>query len=211
MSTWVYGAAIVRQHGDCVVSVRDLPEVVTSGDDDAQALAMAADAIEVAIGYRMEKGEALPVAGPIQAGEHSVGLSALSTAKASLYEAWREAGISKSDLARRIGQGENEVRRVLSLAHRTKLDRLEEVAKALGCRIDVGLLSTLSGSRLMTLKSELRSNSQNYCWITGNLMECRRRGDHINARKDEELLEINRHHRAIIEHRICEIETQHAA
>lgn len=137
MSIWVYGTAIRREHGDHAVSVRDLPEVVTSGDDEVQALAMAADAIEVAIGYRMDRGDVLPPPSPVQDGEHAVGLSALSAVKASLYVAWREAGISKAELARRIGQGENEVRRILALDHRTKLDRLEEAARALGLRLTV--------------------------------------------------------------------------
>ena len=139
---WVFGTAIRQDGADYVVSVRDLPEVVTSGDGEAHALAQAVDAVEVSIGFRMEKGEPLPIPSPVLDGEHAVPLSALSAVKASLYTAWREAGISKSELARRIGQGENEIRRVLALGHRTKLDRLEEVAKALGLRLTVDLAPT---------------------------------------------------------------------
>ncbi len=128
MSHRLFGTALRREGDDTVVSVRDLPEVVTSGDSEAQALELAADAIEVSIGFRIEKGEALPAATPVQDGEYAVGLSALSSAKASIYEAWREAGISKSELARRMGYAENDVRRILALGHRTKLDRLEEAA-----------------------------------------------------------------------------------
>ena len=141
MSAWVYGTAIRQEHGDWVASLRDLPEVVTSGDDEAGALALAADAIDVAIGLRMVQGEALPAPSPVLDGEHAIGVSALSAVKASLYTAWREAGISKSELARRIGQGENEVRRILDLGHRTKLDRLEEAAEALGLRLTVDLVT----------------------------------------------------------------------
>ena len=140
MSKWVFGTAIRVEDGDYVVSVRDLPEVVTSGDSEAQALALASDAIEVSIGFRIDQGEALPVASPVQDGENAVGLSALSSAKASIYEAWRDAGISKSELGRRMGYAENEVRRILTLGHRTKLDRLEEAAKALGLCLEVGLV-----------------------------------------------------------------------
>lgn len=139
MAAWVFGTAIRHEGDDYVVSVRDLPEVVTSGDDEAHALAQAADAIETSIAYRMDKGEALPMASPVQDGERPVGLSALSAAKASIYGAWREAGISKSELARRMGCAENEARRILDLGHRTKLDRLEQAAKALGQRLTVGI------------------------------------------------------------------------
>lgn len=140
MSRWVFGTAIRMIDGDYVVSVRDLPEVVTSGDSDAQALALALDAIEVSIGFRMEKGEPLPTVTPVQDGENAVGLSALSSAKASIYEAWRGSGMSKSELGRRMGHAESDVRRMLALGRSTKLDRLEEAAKALGMRLEVGLV-----------------------------------------------------------------------
>lgn len=141
MDEWVFGAIVRREAGDYVVAVRDLPEVVTSGDNEAEALALTQEAIEVAIGCRMDRAEPLPQPSPVQDGEHPVALSALSGVKASLYEAWRDAGISKTELARRIGQRETEIRRILSLEHRTKLDRLEEVARALGKRLRVGIVS----------------------------------------------------------------------
>ncbi len=40
---------------------------------------------------------------------------------------------------------QNEVRRILALGHRTKLDRLEEAAKALGMRLTVGLVGCSIG------------------------------------------------------------------
>ena len=48
-TTWTYGASITRERGDFVVSVRDLPEVVTSGSTQEEALELAADAIEVIV------------------------------------------------------------------------------------------------------------------------------------------------------------------
>ena len=45
MQTWVYGVSIERKGEDFVVSVRDLPEVVTSGYSLEEALALAADSI----------------------------------------------------------------------------------------------------------------------------------------------------------------------
>src|SRR5215208_681973 len=60
-TTWTYGASITRERGDFVVSVRDLPEVVTSGSTQEEALELAADAIEVIVEGRMEDNEALPL------------------------------------------------------------------------------------------------------------------------------------------------------
>ena len=132
MSEWIYGAAIHKHDGDFVVSVRDLPEVVTSGESLDEALELATDAIEVVVAARMERD--LPISTPSEVvpGEHAIALPARLAAKASIYRAWKEARISKVELARRLGRNEVEVRRILNPRHGTKLDQLEEAASALG-------------------------------------------------------------------------------
>jgi antitoxin HicB len=45
-------------------------------------------------------------------------------AKAALYLAMREAGITNAQLARKLGCGEKEVRRMLDPRHPTKLPRI---------------------------------------------------------------------------------------
>ena len=61
------------------------------------------------------------------------------SAKAALYLALREAGIGKSELARRIGCDVREVRRMLDPHHPTKLPRIEAALEALGKRLVVGM------------------------------------------------------------------------
>ena len=48
------------EEGGFVVHVPALPEVVTQGDDEAEALAMAKDAIELALEERLAEGEEIP-------------------------------------------------------------------------------------------------------------------------------------------------------
>jgi len=48
------------EEGGFVVHVPALPEVVTEGDTEAEALAMAKDAIELVIASRRERGEPIP-------------------------------------------------------------------------------------------------------------------------------------------------------
>jgi antitoxin HicB len=50
------------EEGGFNVLVPGLPEVATFGETEAEALAMAEDAIRLAISYRLEHGEALPKA-----------------------------------------------------------------------------------------------------------------------------------------------------
>jgi antitoxin HicB len=56
-------------------------------------------------------------------------------AKLAVWQAWRASGISKSELARRLGLAEGEARRILDPDHPTSLPRLEAALHALGKQI----------------------------------------------------------------------------
>ena len=58
--------------GEIIVSFRDLPECLTSGADEAEALAEAQDALGEAIAGRIDDGEEIPTPSPPHAGEHAV-------------------------------------------------------------------------------------------------------------------------------------------
>ncbi len=47
--------------GGFTVTVPEIPEIVTEGDDEAQALAMAREAISLSLRYTAEKGLGLPI------------------------------------------------------------------------------------------------------------------------------------------------------
>jgi antitoxin HicB len=49
------------EEGGFVVHVPALPEVITEGETEAEALAMAKDAIELVLASRRERGEPIPV------------------------------------------------------------------------------------------------------------------------------------------------------
>lgn len=134
---WVYGTKITEDRGDRVVTVRDLPEVQTSGDTLEHALALAEDAIAAIVMHRIEHGAELPPPSPIGDGEYGVSIPAQLAAKASVYRLWKGAGISKSELARRMGVADNEAHRVLNPRHPTKLDALDRAARSLGARLRV--------------------------------------------------------------------------
>src|SRR5580658_5670691 len=61
-------------------------------------------------------------------------------AKLAVLEAFAAAGISKSELARRIDKDEKEVRRILNPRHPTKLPALTAALRALGKRLVVGVM-----------------------------------------------------------------------
>lgn len=134
-----YPVRLTPMEDEVIVSCRDLPEVVTSGRNEAEALEMAEDAIDVAVSFAIDDGIEVPEPSEPEEGEVLVSLPAQTAAKLAVWRAFLSSGISKSELARRLGVGENEARRILSPRYRTKLDRLEDAARALGTRIVIDL------------------------------------------------------------------------
>ena len=118
--------------GELIVSFRDLPECLTSGADQAEALAEAADALEEAIAGRINRADSIPVPSPRRSGEHHVAVPAGTAAKAALAFALRDTGLSRVALAQRLGVDEKAVRRMLDPRHRTAVARIEAALRALG-------------------------------------------------------------------------------
>jgi antitoxin HicB len=123
-------------NGTLLVTCRDLPEVTTFGEDEADALRHARDAIEEALACRVAGQEDVP--SPSPAGERPiVVLPAPIAAKVELYRALRSAGVGPAALAQRLGWRGAEVERVLDLNHATSLAQLEAAFLALGKRLTI--------------------------------------------------------------------------
>ncbi len=128
-----------EEDGQRTVRFVDLPEAITSGEDRQDALRQAADCLEEAIAGRIADGMDLPQPSRPKRGQVLIPLSGSMAAKASLYLALRDAGITRAQLARRLGLDEKEVRRMLNPRHPTKLPRIEQALAALGRRLMVSL------------------------------------------------------------------------
>ena len=118
--------------GEIVVSFRDLPECLTSGANEAEALAEARDALEEAIAGRIDDGEPIPIPSAFTPDERPLAVPADMAAKAAFALAFRESGLSRVALAGRLGVDEKVVRRMLAPRHRTAASRLNEALGALG-------------------------------------------------------------------------------
>jgi antitoxin HicB len=122
-----------------VVTFPDVPEAVTQGDDEADARAMAEEAL--ALGLLSYCQRDLPLPRPKARGRGLIPIAVPPdvAAKLAVLEAFREAGISKSELGRRIARDEKEVRRILDPKHPTKLPALTAALRALGQRLVIGV------------------------------------------------------------------------
>ena len=125
--------------GGFVVTCRDLPQLVTQGEDEADALLQAADAMDEVFAAYMIEGIEFPQPSKSRRREQLVAPPAETMAKAALYVAMREAGISKTQLAKRLGVDEKEVRRLLDPHYGSKLPRIAQAISVLGRRLVVGL------------------------------------------------------------------------
>ena len=122
-----------------MVTCRDLPQLVTQGDDEEKALEQASDAMDEVFSTYLT--EAMDFHHPSKArrGEHLVAPPPETVAKAALYVAMRKAGISNVQLARRLGVDEKEVRRLLDPHYGSKLPRIAKAISLLGQRLVIGV------------------------------------------------------------------------
>jgi antitoxin HicB len=128
------------RRGNIVISFPDLPEAVTQGRGKADARAMAEEALGLVLLSYLQRGKPLPK--PRARGRSLVDIAVAPdvAAKLAVLESFAAAGITKSELARRIGKDEKEVRRILDPKHPTKLPALTATLRALGKRLVVGVI-----------------------------------------------------------------------
>ena len=128
-----------KDDGGFVVTCRDLPEAITQGESIEDALVEAADCLEEAIAARIDDDRDIPLPSALKRGERPVSVPPSMALKAAVYLAVREAGISNSELARRMHLDEKEARRILDPHHPTKLPRIEEALSVLGRHVQLAL------------------------------------------------------------------------
>jgi antitoxin HicB len=100
--TYAVKLAPDKHDGGYVVTCRDLPEAITQGESVEDALSEAADALEEAIAARIDDDRDIPMPTAIKRGEKAVSVPPSMALKAAVYLAVRDAGISNSELARRL-------------------------------------------------------------------------------------------------------------
>jgi len=126
-----------QAEGGFVVTFPDVPEAITQGEDEDEALLYAVEALETALSFYVEARKPLPVASKARRGQRTVRPSALESAKLGVYQAMTEQGIKKAELARRLGWHMPQVDRLFDLRHASRLDQIEAAARVLGRHLEV--------------------------------------------------------------------------
>lgn len=130
-----YRVELVPDDGTVMVSFPDFPEAVTFGDDEADALARAVDALETAMIGRMSDREEIP--DPSRGRGLTVSPTLLGSLKVAVYQAMRARGWRKADLARALAVNARQVDRLLDLRHASTVAQLEAALAACGRRAEI--------------------------------------------------------------------------
>ena len=126
-----------QPEGGFVVTFPDVPEAITQGEDEEEALLYAVDALATALSFYVEARKPLPMPSKAKRGQRTVRPSALEGAKLGVYQAMMEQGIKKSELARRLGWHMPQVDRLFDLRHASRLDQIEAAARELGRTLEL--------------------------------------------------------------------------
>ncbi len=127
------------EKGGCVITCRNLPEAISQAEATEDREEVASGCLQAALEARIRHEMELPQPSKPKAREVLIAPPAGTAAKAALYVAMREAGVSKMELARRLGVDEKEVRRMLDPGHGSKLPRIAEAIEALGRHLRIAL------------------------------------------------------------------------
>jgi antitoxin HicB len=114
-----------------------LPEALTDGADEAEALAEAADCLSEALAGRINRGEDIPPPSRLRRGQHWVAPDTKMALKAALYNALRIRNMTVADLARRLGIDERKTSRLIDPRTTSRLAGLEAALSALGYAIGI--------------------------------------------------------------------------
>ena len=123
-----------QEESTIFVSFPDVPEALTEGPTEREALAEAEDCLIAALGGYINERRNIPCPSPAR-GCPVVILPALVAAKLALYQAMREQGVSNVALAGQLGVMEGTVRRLLDLDHRSHIGQIEAALKIFGKRL----------------------------------------------------------------------------
>lgn len=128
------------EEGGYIVTFPDIPEAITQGEDKADALVWALDALETILDSYMADKQRIPYPSPVKKGRPCVILPVLTAGKVVLHNAMIESGKKKADLARILNMSPTLVDRLLSLRHKSRIEQIETALAALGKKLVVDVV-----------------------------------------------------------------------
>ena len=126
-----------RKSGAFNISFPDIPEALTCGDGEDEAMRYALDALETALDFYFEDGRPIPTPSPRRRGQRWVELPPTVAATVLLHNEMLRQKVRPIDLAKRMGIPRQELTRMLNLRHKTKIDSTAAAFAALGKHLEL--------------------------------------------------------------------------
>jgi antitoxin HicB len=140
-----------------VVHFPGLPEALTDGADEAEALREASDCLSEALASRIVDSEEIPAPPPLAPGQHLVSPDPTIALKAALYMALRRRDMTVADLAERLEMDWHLAARLIDPKRSSKLTSLAAALGALGCRITISIEDSEADTDIAVWASGVRS------------------------------------------------------
>ncbi|WP_426232859.1 type II toxin-antitoxin system HicB family antitoxin [Pseudomonas sp. TWP3-2] len=133
-----YALEVHEEPSSVWLSCAEIPEMYAAGDTLGEALSSALDSIETALSIYVDDRRMIPTG---QASDQEcdavLRLPALTAAKVALWNTLLECGVSKAELARRLGVQRPQVDRLVDFLHHSKIENVERALQQLGRRISI--------------------------------------------------------------------------
>ena len=132
-----YPATFTPDEIGFVVTFRDIPEAITQGDTESEALDMARDVLMSSMDFYFEDKRPVPPPSAPLPGERLIPLPLSVASKVLLLNEMLAQEVGPSELARRMNSLPQYVNRIIDLRHATKIDTIEQAMAALGKRLEL--------------------------------------------------------------------------
>lgn len=133
---YVFPVTLVKDEaGEFIATSRDVPEAITSGATENEALQAMSDALGAALAGYVLNQQGIPAPSTPTQGEYLVPVAALVAAKIALRSSMRFEGVSNAELARRLNVSEGAIRRLVDMDHASRLDGIIAALAVLGAGI----------------------------------------------------------------------------
>lgn len=136
---FVYKAQIVEDpFGGLLITFDDVPEVVSFGRNRDEVMEDASEALGLALRGYLVRGANLPVPRAVEGID--VAVNPVDAIKIAVINRFHATGITKTELARRIGKSEGEARRILDPDHPSKITAMQAAIRAMGQTIVISVM-----------------------------------------------------------------------
>lgn len=139
----VYPVIFTKDGDSIIAEFPDVPEAMTMGANEDNALEWAQDALVVALSGYLEERKDIPKPSKPKAGQKTVVLPPVIASKLAIYQAMRDQGVTQADLAERLHCDARQIRRLLDLDQHSRMDFIDDALHELGKRLIIDIENLL--------------------------------------------------------------------